>query len=73
MTEATRGRKGLFGLCFHSTVHHQRRPGQELRQGRILEAEADAEAVGGAAHWFASHGPFSLLSVESRTTSLGME
>jgi hypothetical protein len=34
----------IFGLCFPSTVHHGRRSGQELKQGRNLEKEADAEA-----------------------------
>jgi hypothetical protein len=40
------GKKGLFGLL-HTTVHHHRKSGQELKQGRILEAGADVEAVGG--------------------------
>ena len=47
--------KGLFGLLFHITVHHGRKSGQELKQGRHLEAGADAEAMEGAAYWIAFH------------------
>jgi hypothetical protein len=36
-----------FGLHFHITVHHQRKSGQELRQGSKLDAGADAEAIMG--------------------------
>ncbi|KRY94820.1 hypothetical protein T4B_1409, partial [Trichinella pseudospiralis] len=43
MTKASWGEKGLFGLGFHLTVHHQRKSEQELEQGRNLEAGADAE------------------------------
>jgi hypothetical protein len=39
--------KGLLSLYFHITVHHQRKSGQKLRQGRNLEAGADAEAMEG--------------------------
>lgn len=40
--------KHELGLCFHSTVHHQRKSGQELKQDRWgLEAGADAEARDG--------------------------
>jgi hypothetical protein len=31
---------------FHITVHHQRKTGQELKQGRNLEAGADVDAIG---------------------------
>jgi hypothetical protein len=37
--------KDLFSLHFHIAVHHQKKSGQELTQGRNLEAEADAEAM----------------------------
>jgi hypothetical protein len=37
--------KGLFGLHFHITVHHWRKSGQTLKEGRNLEAGADAEAM----------------------------
>jgi len=49
-------RKGLFSLHLHIAVHHQRKSGLELIQGRNLEAGADAEAVEGAAYWLASPG-----------------
>ena len=34
MTKAKWGGKGLFGLHFHSTVHHWRKSGRELKQVR---------------------------------------
>ena len=40
--------------------------GQELTQGRNLEAGADAEAVEGAAYWLASPGLLSLLSYRTQ-------
>ena len=40
-------RKALFALCFHITVHHERKSGQEIKQGRNLEAGAGAEATDG--------------------------
>jgi hypothetical protein len=43
------GRKGLFSLQFHIAIHHQRKSELELKQGRILEAGGDAEAIEGAA------------------------
>jgi hypothetical protein len=39
--------KGLFRFYFHVAAHHQRKSGQELTQGRKLEAGADAEAMDG--------------------------
>jgi hypothetical protein len=39
-----------------------RKPGQEVKQGRTLEAVADAEAWRGPAYWLVSHGLLSLLS-----------
>jgi hypothetical protein len=47
MTKATWAGKGSFGLHFHITVHHQRKSGQEIKQGWNLEAGADAEAIEG--------------------------
>ena len=44
--EACWGEKGLSGSHFHIVAHHRRMPGQELKQGRDLEA-GDAEAMGG--------------------------
>jgi hypothetical protein len=43
--KASLGGKSLFGLYFHIAIHHQRKLGQELTQGRNLEAGADAEAM----------------------------
>ena len=43
--EASCKKKGLFDLHFYITIHHQRKPGQEPKQGRNLEAGSDAEAV----------------------------
>ena len=54
--------KGSFCLSFYITVLHQRKSGQELTQGRDLEAGADAEAIEGTAYWLASPGLLSLLS-----------
>jgi hypothetical protein len=59
------------GLPFHIAVHHQRKSGQELTQGRNLEAGADAEAMEGAAYLFALHGLLSLLSYRTKATSPG--
>ena len=42
--KASWGGKGLFGLYFHVTVHHQGKPGQQLKQGSVLESGADADA-----------------------------
>jgi hypothetical protein len=35
----------LFSLYFHIPVHHQRKSGHELTQGRNLKTGADAEAM----------------------------
>ena len=45
MTKRQAGEEKLFSVYFHIAVHHQRKPGQELKQGRVLEAEADAEVM----------------------------
>lgn len=37
--------KNVFGFYFHSTARPQRKPWQEFKQVRILEAEADAAEV----------------------------
>jgi hypothetical protein len=64
--EASWGGKSLFSLHFHTAVHHQRKSGQELTQGRNLEAGADAEAMENAAYWLASPGLLSLLSYRTQ-------
>jgi hypothetical protein len=53
-------KNSLFCLYFHIFIPHQRKPGQELKQVRNQEAEADAEDL--EACWFAPHYLFSLLS-----------
>ncbi|XP_040593944.1 uncharacterized protein LOC101834311 isoform X8 [Mesocricetus auratus] len=50
---------------------HQRKSGQEVKQGRNLEAGADAEAMEGAACWLAPHGLLSCFLTEP-STSPGM-
>ena len=60
------GREGLFGLHFHTVVYHWRRSGQELKQGRNLEAGAEAEAMEGATHWLAPHGLLRQLSYRTQ-------
>jgi hypothetical protein len=48
MTKSKLGRKGFIQLTLPSSKfagHHQRKAGQELKQGRILEAGADTEAM----------------------------
>jgi hypothetical protein len=42
--------KGVMRLTFHIVGHHQRKSGWELKQGRNLEAGADAEAMESAAY-----------------------
>ena len=59
MTNASWGGKSLFGICFHNTVHHQRKS-EELQEDRILEPGADTEAIKG------------LVFMEPRTNIRGM-
>lgn len=40
VTKSSLGRKGFILSHFHITVHHQRKPGQELKRSRNLDAEA---------------------------------
>lgn len=42
---ASWGRQGSFGLHFYTVVCHQRKSRQKLKQGRGLEAGADAEVL----------------------------
>jgi hypothetical protein len=42
---ASWGGKDLFSLHFHIAVHHQRKSGLELTQGRNLETGTDAEPM----------------------------
>jgi hypothetical protein len=45
MTKNQAGKEITFTLYFHIIVHHWRKLGQELKQGRNLEAGADSEAM----------------------------
>ena len=36
---------GLSSLCFHITVHHQRKSGQKLKQGRMMVCICSAQGV----------------------------
>jgi len=48
MTKKQVGEKrAFFGLHFLRTIHQGRKSGPKLKQGRILEAGADAEAMKG--------------------------
>jgi hypothetical protein len=44
MTKKHTGEEKLFDLHFHIANYHQRKSGQEPRQGRNLEAGANAKA-----------------------------
>jgi hypothetical protein len=52
----------VYLLILPCCVNHQRKSGQEIKQGRNLEAGADAETMEGAAYWLASHALFIPLS-----------
>jgi hypothetical protein len=67
MTKATWTGRALFGLHFH-IILHQRKSGQELTQGRNLEAGADAEAME-ACYLLAC---FTCFFIEPRPISPGM-
>jgi hypothetical protein len=56
------GGKELFDLHFHIVVHHWRKPGQELKWARNMEAGTDAEVMEGCYLLACSPGLLSLLS-----------
>jgi len=60
--------KRLFGIYFHTTVHHGRKSGQDLKQDRSLKAGADAETV----EWCCLLACSAFFVIEPRTTSPGM-
>jgi hypothetical protein len=64
--EASWAGTGLFSLHFYIAVHHQKKSGQELTQGRNLKAGADAEAMEGAAYCLAFPDLLSLLSYRTQ-------
>ena len=47
MTSEQVEEEGVYLVYAYSFVHHQKKPGQQLKQGRNLEARADAEAMEG--------------------------
>jgi hypothetical protein len=47
MAKASWEGKGLLTLFLHIAVLHKKKSGQELKQGRNLEAGANAEAMEG--------------------------
>ena len=76
MTKGTLGRKGFISLPLQLTAllprgliinrllltgYYREKSEQELKQGRNIEAEANAEAKEGDAYWFLTHNLFSLL------------
>jgi hypothetical protein len=65
--EASWGEKGLFGLHFHTAVHHQRKSGLELKQ--VRKQELIQRQWRDVLYWLASPGLLSLLSYRTETTS----
>jgi hypothetical protein len=65
--EASWGGKGLFGLHFHTAVHHQRKSGLELKQ--VRKQELMQRPWRDVLYWLASPGLLSLLSYRTKTTS----
>jgi hypothetical protein len=64
MTKKHLGRKGLFSLHFHTAVHHQRKSGLELKQGK--EQELIERPWRDVPYWLASPGLLSLLSYRTQ-------
>jgi hypothetical protein len=64
--QETWGGKGSFVLCFHITVHHWGKLGQELKQGRNLESATMQRPWSDAAYRLALHGLLSLLSYSTQ-------
>jgi len=64
-------RKGFIWLMFpYHCFYHWRKSGQDLKQGRNLEAGAGAEATEGAAYWLAPHGLPCLISYRTQDHQL---
>jgi hypothetical protein len=68
--QKARGGKGLFCLHVHIAVTTKGSQNRELKQGRNLEAETDAEAIMDAAYWLVSLGLLSLLSYRTQDHQL---
>jgi hypothetical protein len=62
--EASWGGKGLFGLHFHTAVHHQRKSGLELKQ--VRKQELMQRPWRDVVYWLASPGLLSLLSYRTQ-------
>ena len=60
------GGKGLFSSHSHLTVHHWRKSGQKLKQGRNLEAGVDTETMEGCCLLTGSSLVASLLSYRTQ-------
>lgn len=45
MAKENWGGEGLFNLLYHITISHQRKSGQDLKQGRDIEAEIDTDVM----------------------------
>jgi hypothetical protein len=53
-------------------IVHPKKLGQELKQGRNLEAGTEAEAMEGPAYWLVSMACSACFLIEPRTTGLGV-
>lgn len=58
--------KYFFNLSFHATIHHWRRLGQELRQGRNLEVDLRERKLEEGTYWFAPYDLFNQLSYRTQ-------
>jgi hypothetical protein len=65
--EESWGGKGLFGLHFHTAIHHQSKSGLELKQ--VRKQELIKRQRRDVTYWLASPGLLSLLSYKTKTTS----
>jgi hypothetical protein len=63
--KASWGEKGLLNLHFHIDVHHQRKSGQELTQGKNVETGVGAQAMC-VCVWVLLTGLLSLLSYRTQ-------
>lgn len=68
LTKINWGGKGLLRLHFHITVYRQSKSGQELKQGKTLDAGADVEATEECC--LAPHDLLSLLSYNTQDLSV---
>jgi hypothetical protein len=64
------GRSLIFSLCSHTTVHHQRKSWQDLKQ--LWRQELMQRPWRGVAYWLAHHGLLSLSSYKTEDHSPGV-